>query len=350
MRIPDLVKLYETKTDEELVQLAADSTHLIPEAHAVLAVELGKRRLSVTADSNPQGRIEPPTRLSFRPPQVGEFVAEVFRVYHGEFWLFVKLVAPAVVVGYIAILQGRQEAREAAHLAQGSSLSLALFAPFVGYFVSWTAFSVSFGAICSAVRQIGVGTLPSVRDSFAAVGKRRGPFFRLSLVLFFLCLLAFGAAMLLSMAVLWLSIRRHLHLNGLTLWILSFGFTGLTLLVLSRFALAVPAVVLDNSKVGQAMFRSDELTEGKWLILAVLLAKSLIGGYIAGMCPFWVASWIPRNVPLPSWFLWALTLTSISAVTVVEPTMFIGFGLLYEKASVTSSTAQEVLAVGVTPP
>jgi hypothetical protein len=63
------------------------------------------------------------------------------------------------------------------------------------------------------------------------------------------------------------------------------------LLVFSRFGLAVPALVLDDRSVSQAMFRSDELTEGKWLILAILLVKSLIGGYVAGMIPFWLPRW-----------------------------------------------------------
>jgi len=53
------------------------------------------------------------------------------------------------------------------------------------------------------------------------------------------------------------------------------------------------------------------------------LSKSLIAGYIAGMCPFWLASYIPADVALPTWFPWILTVASIAGVTVVEPTMFI---------------------------
>jgi len=95
--------------------------------------------------------------------------------------------------------------------------------------------------------------------------------------------------------------------------------------------LAVPAVVLDDCQVGQAMLRSGGLTQRKWLKLAVLLAKSSIGGYVAGMLPFWIASFIPANTPVPSWFPWVLTVASIIGVTIVEPTMFIGFALLYLK-------------------
>jgi hypothetical protein len=89
------------------------------------------------------------------------------------------------------------------------------------------------------------------------------------------------------------------------------------------------------------MFRSDELTEGKWVTLAILLAKSLIGGYIAGMLPFWLAGWIWAYVQVPWQFL---TVASIAAVTVVEPFMFVGFALLYIRTAVLSSASSKGLA------
>jgi len=89
------------------------------------------------------------------------------------------------------------------------------------------------------------------------------------------------------------------------------SITGLALIVVSRFFLAVPAVLLDDCRVGEAMFRSFKLTRGKWLTLAALLAKSLIGGHVAAMCPFWLASFIHATVPLRSWFPSILTIASI---------------------------------------
>jgi len=112
-----------------------------------------------------------------------------------------------------------------------------------------------------------------------------------------------------------------------------YGLVCPALIIASRFCLAVPAVILDDCRVWQAMLRSDELTRGKWLILTSLLAKSLIGGYVAGMSPFWLASFVRVTVPLPSWFPWILTGASIIGVSIVEPTMFIGFALLYLKMS-----------------
>jgi len=350
MHMQDFVKLYETKTNEELIRLAADSAQLTPEAHTALAGELARRRLDITEGldlelDNGQNKVEQPkirTSPSVQPLDVREFVTEVLGVYHGEFWLFVKLVAPAVVIGCVSVLTGRQEGREIARHLRPTDLLGAAFVNLAAYFISWMAFSFSFAAICPVVRQIEAGAAPLVQDSVAEVRKRGSSFLRLSLLLFFLCLIAFGISMLLSTGVLWLSYVRHIHLSGSTIWVCSFGFTGLTLLVLARFALAVPAVILDDYGVGQAMLRSDELTEGKWLILAALLAKSLIGGYVAGMCPFWLASWIPASIPLPHWFSWVLEAASIAAVTVIEPIMFIGFVLLYLKMSAAPSTPSDV--------
>jgi hypothetical protein len=75
--------------------------------------------------------------------------------------------------------------------------------------------------------------------------------------------------------------------------------------------------------------------------LAILLAKSLIGGYIAGMFPFWLAGWIWAYVRVPWQFL---TIASFAAVTVVEPFMFIGFALLYVRTVALSSASSKGLS------
>lgn len=138
------------------------------------------------------------------------------------------------------------------------------------------AFSFSFGAICFAVDEIKTGVTPSVTGSFGAIGHRLDPFLRLLLLLFFMILAAAGVGGWLLDGVLRILRQGHVHTGRFAIFVLTYGLSCLALLVMSRFGLAMPALLLDDYPVAQAMFRSDELTEGKWLTLAALLAKSLI--------------------------------------------------------------------------
>lgn len=341
-----LAVLYGTKTDEELLELASQSDQLTLEAQGALRSEIAKRQLefeeipvSITptpADVRAAKRspaTEPPLSLP-----VGEFIADVFRFYLRNRWTYFALVFPAVAVGTLAVLIGKHEAREIErHLPRGHEilrhpLTIAEigFATWSGFFVSWIASCFSYGAVCALFEQVFSGFQASIRDSFSSIRERLGPFLRVSLLLW-ASLLVLGVLGIIMDSILW-DITRHIARAGGTLtYALTYGLFAFVALILSRFALSIPAVILDDYPAGRAMFRSDELTEGKWTILAVLLFKSIVGGYIAGMAPFWVAGWLFGGAYIPWWFSWVLTGASILAVSWVEPIMFIGFALLYEK-------------------
>jgi hypothetical protein len=59
-------------------------------------------RTKKTAKASIASKRSSTTPLLRESQSAGEFLGEVLRIYHGHFWLFVKLTAPAVVVGYIA--------------------------------------------------------------------------------------------------------------------------------------------------------------------------------------------------------------------------------------------------------
>ena len=118
MQIQDLVSLYETKTDEELFHLAADLSQLTTEARLALSNELAKRRIDLAKcrnspdESNPSliaQAATPTTVPTTKSAGVADFVAQVLRVYHVHFWLFVKLTVPAVVAGYLAVTLCRRQ-------------------------------------------------------------------------------------------------------------------------------------------------------------------------------------------------------------------------------------------------
>ena len=334
-----------------------ESEQLTPEGHAALKVELAKRRIDNTkpltlAEEAQQGKIVRPgigrTLVFTDLHSVGGFLAEVYRVYHDHFWLYVKLTVPSVIVGWIAVYAGGYAVREIlrglprglemlGHQTEVFEIGLINLARFL---VSWLAVAFSFGAICIAIRQVTGGTVPSVPGGIAEVRERAGPFMRLSLVLFISLVVEFAVAT----GLIGTLVGLGLHFSRFGILLLSYCLMGALLLVFSRFALAIPAVVLDNCRIGQALFRSDELTQGQWLTLAALLGKSLLGGYLAGMCPFWLAYWIRGIMVLPSWFSWILSAASIAAVTVVEATMFIGFALLYLETSALSPLSNKPVA------
>jgi hypothetical protein len=346
-------------SDEELISLASEPDQLTSEALSVLHSELAIRRIEPERWRERDSKGPPENALPKMPfsaavsPRVGDFIAEVLNVFHKNFWLYFRLVVPALIIGYIAIFVAHSESREIARKIAGGVEGIAHnleFAQigllnFAGFSVSWLAFCFSFAAICWATDAITIGEVPSALESFARIRGRTGPLLRLSLLLFSLLLVAEVCVMLLETGVLRALHWRYLHVSSFTIYALSFAFSGLALLVLSRFALAIPAVVLDNLTIGGAMFRSDELTEGKWASLAILLAKSLIGSYVAGMCPYCVASWLSGYIPLPVQLSWILAVGSIACVSAVEPVMFVGFALLYSKASERCSSTRPLVSL-----
>jgi len=365
MKIQDFVRIYQEKSDEELIQLAVAPELLASEARLALQGELSRRRISVAEDSgeSQDNRGEQVSGKSatggLREAEwqgVGDFVTEVLRTYHNQFWLYFRITAPAVIISTIAIITGRHEVREISRnlprgvglLAHRTEILEIGLINYSSWFVSWIAFSFVFGAICIALEESVAGFTPSAWSSFVHLRERLSPFLRLSLLLLGLVVVTEGVSIALGTGVFWILHRLQVHRSGFLIWAVSYVLAGLALLVASRFFLAVPAVILDDFSVGRALLRSDELTQGKWLVLGVLLAKSLIGGYVAGMCPFWLASSVRVSVPIPSWFPWILTIASIIGVTVVEPTMFLGFALLYLKMSVPASATSRVLTSQLT--
>lgn len=360
MDFQSLANLYRTKTADELLHLAAQRSELTSEAYAALSAELATRRIEFDStiridardgpdDNNLVSQIEKPSIHL----KTGEFIEEVLRFYNRNRWIFMKLVFPAVVLGTTAVIWGRHESheisrhlyREGGILRQPIGIIEIGMATWGSYFVSWIAFCYAFGATCSAAEQVHAGFDASISDSFAAVRERLGPFLRLSLILWLVFVMLVVIAMLFIVTILSVTEPHSSRARGLGIYVLSLGLYGFAALILSRFSLAMPALILDDYSVKRAMFRSDELTRSNWPILAALLFKSIAGGYVAGMLPFWLARWIPASINLPSWFPWVLTGASVAAVTVVEPIMFIGFALLYLKTS-EPSRAEAAQATG----
>jgi hypothetical protein len=352
MQIEDLVKAYYEKSDEELMRLGASMGHLTAEAQLALRAELSRRHLNVEEEQRADDHaITGRPRIRERQDVV-KFVAEVLSVYHARFWLFFNITVPAVIISTAALIMRRRlEWEIARQLPRGMRLSGDLTAlieatalSFSVYLISWMVFSLAFATICVALEEAEAGYKPSAWSSLANVCEKRGAFLGQSVLLLFLMLAAVAASSLAGLAVVWALRQWVFPRSGFALTLIFYVAPFLGLLVLSRLALAIPAIVLDDFSVWQAMLRSIALTRGRWLTLAALLAKSLVGGYVAGMLPFWLVSQAHLTTPMPSWFPWFLTSASVIGVTVAEPPMFIGFALMYLKASGSEPRPEGTLA------
>lgn len=345
MQLQELASTYRAKTDEELLQLSLVSGQLTPEALSVLKSELARRKIEAPSSSQPESGtiLKPPSRTNSsvhgHQQHVAAFIANVIDTYRTHFWLFIKLIAPGVLLSYLGVMARRHEVREIAkHFPRGFH-SLEIFEisciNLASYLASWLVLSLSYAAICAAVDQISRSKTTTAAASFATVRARLGAFLRASIFLFAIYGAGIAAVGLLGGVVL--SKLRSWHLPGSAYWLITYVLVLGVMLVLSRLGLAIPAVLLDNYRTVAAVFRSDELTEGEWMTLAALLVKSAVAGYVAWMLPFWVRSWAWNYVQLPES---AAIIGSIAGVTLVEPTLFIGLALLYVQTSSTTPAAR----------
>ncbi|HEU5401676.1 MAG TPA: hypothetical protein VFU86_09990, partial [Terriglobales bacterium] len=316
------------------------SAELTDEARTALQSELGRRglRAAVTVEKTPVPTAQNPATSKPSESQftsVSAFLTEVMSTYRAHFWLFVGLIAPAIVFGFygreFSRMFGRHVLRQfLAHTGDLTSSKARFETASVGgiiNFLTWTCFCVCYAGIASAVRRMGLGDAPSVTGSFDEVLLRPGRFLGVSTVLGILFVVATACLGFVYFAVItFLKLDFRSSTSQMLVYVLALPMV----LLLSRLALAIPAVTLGNYTVRQSIFLSDEMTEAKWSLLAALLLKSIVGGYIAGMLPFWIAGWV---WPYVHFYGWILTAASMAGVILVEPILFIGFSLLYLDAA-----------------
>ena len=314
MQIQDFVRAYETKSDDELIRLAAAGEQLTSDAQVALRSELSRRGIHFAeqrerSQKSEESRSDPQRLSSQKSGREGVtgFLAEALRTYQRRFWLYFRIAVPAVIVSTAAILMARHENWEIGrHLPRyvdpvvyrSAALEMWLV-NFAAYLVSWIASSFAFGAICIAVEETEAGFTTSATHSFWNIRERFGRFVCVSLLLFVLLTAILAAFTMLMTGVLWVVRSLHLGPTHLAILAITYAFGGLALLFFSRFTLAIPAVLLDDCQVWQAVFRSDKLTGERWLTLVALLAKSIVEGYVAAKSPFWLASLIPASAQAP---------------------------------------------------
>jgi hypothetical protein len=268
------------------------------------------------------------------------FVREVASLYHRNAWLFLTMLLPAAVFGYLAVLGATERANDILrYLPHGPErmrhipelLESAAFRV-GGFLLDWLLYLFAFAGISVAVRELVAGNDAEAEECLSPVRERLGAFLGLSVSLWLLTALAFFLSVLLSALAgsRLFPARPWTVPQSLLIGFVCF-FPGL--LIVSRFGLAIPALILEKCNVKQSFFRSDELTEHCWTILALLLVESVGGSYLAYMFPQWLASVAITHGVAPWWIGWAALVLGLLLGVLLQPHLLVGFALLYIRRS-----------------
>jgi hypothetical protein len=262
-----------------------------------------------------------------RALSLGELLDRTFSYYRQHFWLFVGIMALPQVLGVALtlvshvlkpapLLVSRSADPTAALKQLGPALGGSLIYLAAVITIGSLIYTIALGATTQALSEVHLGRAASIREAYRSLS---GKIWRLfaSLFLFLLIavgvnLLVFAAAFLLAMlAAVAATIAKSVALTfgAIALAVLvAFAGAVLAIIFLLRYAVTVPALVLENLSARQALKRSAFLTRGYrgqifligilmyliTLVVTVLfqgpfLAAGLLLGFKFGMMPTWLA-------------------------------------------------------------
>ncbi|HEV2492366.1 MAG TPA: hypothetical protein VG204_04765 [Terriglobia bacterium] len=255
-----------------------------------------------------------PTEL--RPLSLGELLDRTFSYYRQHFWLFIGIMAIPQVLSVALTLAWQlipsgppptpvEQGNPAEVLKQFAPALLTIFAFIVLFLiVSFLIYAIALGATTFALSEVHLGRTVTVGSAYQSL---RGKVVRLvGLVFTFLFIalgiyLAIAAGAMLLAAVMVPVMRAAGPGAGIFLGVVLAGVIVTVFLVglvvgiifLLRYGVAVPALVLENIGIAQALKRSAFLTQrykGQIFLIGVLMY--LVTGVVAIVfqAPFFVAA------------------------------------------------------------
>ncbi len=285
-----------------------------------------------------------------RPLSLGELLDRTFTYYRKHFWLFVGIMAvPSVFIVAVNISLVALESISSAGsesggtatsdtLAMGATVSLAvgMVIMVVAYFV---LYAVALGATTYALSEVHLGRLTSVRACYRNIRNRWG---RLILLILGVLIRVAGIAVLFFVAIAAtlagvgsLGGGPLLVIAGLCAMLGMLGIGVLVVIMLLRYAVAIPALLLENLAAKAAIRRSIHLTKGNLgRVFLIGLLMSLVGWAVTMMCqgPFLVATMVMAVKSQAAAPLWLQVVSNIAGAvgqTLAGPLLMIGLALLY---------------------
>ena len=277
-----------------------------------------------------------------RPLSFGELLDRTFSYYRSHFWVFVGIMAiPQILLVAVALLTdalaqpvGPVDVERLSAQAQWLVLGGAgLLIVAVAYAFAYTA---ALGATTYAISEIHLGRPAGIRSAYRAMRGRIGRLFNVMgsvgiRVLGGFILLSFAAGLLgaaLRVATGSRTIVGLLVLSGLLV------AACLAVLLMLRYAVAVPALLLENLGARQAMSRSVQLTNGyrsRIFMIGVLMVLVSAAAAFILRAPFSIAVVVEaaRNRRATPWLAYTADLAAGVSGALSGPLLMIGLALAY---------------------
>jgi hypothetical protein len=259
-----------------------------------------------------------------RPLTLGELLDRTFSLYRANFWLFVGIMAipSAFSIPFnVAFMSARGSVFTGTPATPAGAASLFLFVAITLIF-AWVAYSLAIGAATFAVSEAYLGRKVTVRGSFSKV---RGQFWKIVSVVsvallramgMFLLVEGIGVGFVAGIIAISFSLAGRSAPRTILPIIMGIGFVlaylaGICLwLVWSlRYAVSIPALLIERLGVLAALRRSVQLTKGRrWQLLVAVMLCSIIAyvGVIVFQGPFLAAMiFASREGSPPEWLVFA---------------------------------------------
>ncbi|MGI9035991.1 MAG: hypothetical protein ACR2GD_08130 [Pyrinomonadaceae bacterium] len=296
--------------------------------------------------------------LHLTPLGAGDLIDRAIRFYRGNFWTFVWIAAPPILVGTIITvlwtILGRWLFASGGYRSPDAVFVSGLFR-FLGNSVIWfvesvATLSVMGGAARNFVRHLLFGEPVTFRETYRNVGKRLGGLLLAStlvcflLSIFGLIIFYFGIFVLtIAIFVIIAAFSSIPFLAAIVSIVVGlailFGTGWLFFLVASRFAYVPQIMLVEGLGVAAAIGRSANLASGNVKRLYALFAFSSVATYISLLLFYIPLGWYAylNGVEIfslnpdasPVWYLIAVQVVSQASLILLTPVWMIGLCLMY---------------------
>jgi hypothetical protein len=282
--------------------------------------------------------------VELRPLSLGQVLDRTFTLYRGNFWLFVGIMAipSCLSIPFSFVSSTQRTSPFSVGRPVGPTPTATFFLVFfLLILVAAAVYAVALGAATFAVSDVSLGKPMTVS---AAYGKVRGHFWSLIGLLLNIYLRMIGIFIVVGLAAFLVigGLGAGARLAGGSMAVILVGFAAFLgfvgALVLGvwfalRYSVAFPALLLEDARVGEAIQRSVDLTEGSRGRIFVATLLSVVVAYVGFVIfqgPFFIATMVlAAKGQTPGWILPAMSISGAIGNAITSPILMIVLVLCY---------------------